>query len=107
MNNEYMVTLANLIVSLGKIAKAKPYLIPKITAKLLRVESITTTPHLTEECKLVLAERALETFDEFKSKMSSEDKLKVQAFAKRCKHSKRKSLSNQAELLLKKWSETQ
>ena len=101
MNNEYMVTVANLIDSLGKIAKAKPYLIPKITTELLRVESLKTTPHLTEECKLVLAERALETFDKLLSKMSPEDKSKVLSFAKRCEHSKRTSLKIKAALLLK------
>jgi hypothetical protein len=107
MNNEYMVTVANLIDSLGKIAKAKPYLIPKITTELLQVESLKTTPHLTEECKLVLAERALETFDKLIRKMSPEDKSKVLSFAKRCEHSKRTSLKIKAALLIKKWSDTQ
>jgi len=103
MNNEYMITVANSIGSLGKIAQTKPYLIPQTTTELLRIENLTTTPHLTEECKLVLAERTLKALDEFGSKIDDEEKFRMLSFAKRCKNSKRKSLSNKAELFLKKW----
>jgi hypothetical protein len=59
LGNEYMVTVANTVGNSGKIALAKPYLIPRITAELLKVEQVSVTPHLTEECKRVIAESAL------------------------------------------------
>ena len=70
LDNEYMVTVANIVSNSGKIAVSKPYLIPKITSKLLKVEEISTTPHLTEECKLVIAEKAVESFSQFFKKMN-------------------------------------
>src|SRR3990170_4220856 len=48
LNNEYMVTVASVVGNSGKIALAKPHLVPRITAKLLRVDSISTSAHLTE-----------------------------------------------------------
>jgi hypothetical protein len=39
LNNEYMVTVANVVGNSGKLALAKPHLLPKITAELLKVES--------------------------------------------------------------------
>ncbi|HTY75007.1 MAG TPA: hypothetical protein VMD05_05520, partial [Candidatus Nanoarchaeia archaeon] len=103
MNDEYMVTIANLITSSSKIALAKPYLTHKITTELLKVENLATKPHLTEECKLILAEKTLETFGKFCNKMSPEDMTSVLSFAKRYRDSKRRTLSRQAETLLKKW----
>lgn len=47
LNDEYMVTVANVIANSAKIALAKPYLVQKITEKLLKVENISFTPHLT------------------------------------------------------------
>jgi hypothetical protein len=35
MNDEYMVTVANVVGNSSKIALAKPYLVPKITDELL------------------------------------------------------------------------
>ena len=107
INNEYLVTVANLIDSSVKIAHAKPHLIHRITTDLLRVENLNTTPHLTEECKLVLAEKALKTFNALIDKMDATDKQKVIDFAKRNKNSARKRLNYEAEVFLKKWSNTQ
>ena len=57
VNNEYMVTVANVVGNSGKIALAKPYLTDKITNELLKVDDISLTSHLTEECKRVIAEK--------------------------------------------------
>lgn len=65
LKDEYMITVANTIENLGKIAKAKPYLIQKITKEILDVENIKLTPHLTEECKKVIAEKAIGSFELF------------------------------------------
>ena len=101
LNEEYMVTVANVVGNSGKIALAKPYLIPKITEKLLTVENLSVTPHLTDECKRVIAEAAIGAFDLFFDKV--EQKEKVLAFVERQLNSSRKHLSVKAESFLKKW----
>jgi len=101
LNNEYMVTVANLVGHSGKIALAKPHLIPKITNELLKVENISTTPHLTEECKRVIAEKAIKSFDLFFDKIDTKEK--VITFVKRYLNSPRKTLKEEAENFLKKW----
>ena len=68
LNSEYMVTVANVVGNSGKIALAKPKLIPRITAELLKVENVSISPHLTEECKRVIAEKAVGTFNLFSTK---------------------------------------
>jgi hypothetical protein len=101
LNNEYLVTVANVVSNSGKIAAAKPYLIPKITGELCKVENISTTPHLTEECKRVIAEKTVEAFNQFYNKMSAKDKAKAVSFVKRQTGSSRKTLREKAELFLK------
>jgi len=101
INDEYMVTVANIVGHSGKIAQAKPYLIPKITEKLLMVENIKTTPHLTNECKLVIAEKAIESFDMFFDKVKQ--KNKIISFVKKYSSSSRNSLNLKAQEFLKKW----
>jgi hypothetical protein len=101
LNDEYMVTVANVVGSSGKIALAKPYLTKKITDKLLKVENISITPHLSEECKRVIFGQAIKTFDMFFPQI--EQKEKVISFAKKCLNSSRESLRKESEKFLKKW----
>jgi len=101
LNDEYMVTVANVVGYSGKIALAKPYLIPKITDKLLTAENLSVTPHLTEECKRVIAEHAIGSFDLFFGKIKQKEK--VFSFVERQLNSSRKTLKIQAENFLKKW----
>ena len=89
-----MITVANTINNLGKIAKAKPYLIQKITKKILEVENIELTPHLTEECKRVIAEQAIGSFDLFFDNI--DNKNTVLSFVERQLKSSRKSLRSKA-----------
>jgi hypothetical protein len=98
LKDEYLVTVANAVANSGKIALAKPYLIPKITEALLSVETISTTPHLTEECRRVIAGKAVDSFAKFYSKMCAEEKARVMAFMKRHCSSPRKSLKAKAEV---------
>ena len=102
LNDEYMVTVANVVGHSGKIALAKPYLVPKITNELLKVESISTTPHLTEECKRVIAEKAIKSFDMFFDRIEQNER--VISFVKSHLDSPRKTLRKEAEDFLKKWS---
>ncbi len=104
LDNEYLVTVANVVGNAGKIAQAKTYLIPKVTEKLLRIEGLPTNPHLTEECKRVLAGTTIDSFNEFFAKLDAKDKPKVLAFTSRCLDSPRTSLKAKAEQFLKRWS---
>jgi hypothetical protein len=101
LNDEYMVTVANMVGNSGKIALSKPYLIPKITEKLLKVENISVTPHLTEECRKVIIEKAIGSFDLFFDKVKQKEK--VFSFVERQLSSSRRTLRIQAENFLKKW----
>lgn len=103
LNDEYMVTVANVVGHSGKIALAKPYLIQKITSELLKVENTSTTPHLTEECKRVIAEKAIESFDLFFDRIDAKDK--VISFAKRHLDSPRRTLKTEADNFLKRWDQ--
>lgn len=103
LNNEYMVTVANTVGNSGKIALAKPYLIPRITGELLNVEHVAVSPHLTEECKRVIAEGAIKAFDMFFDNLEEKEKKKVLAFVERQLGSSRRTLSEKAERFLEKW----
>ena len=102
LGDEYMVTVANVVGNSAKIALAKPYLVPRITSELLRVTKLHVTPHLTEECKRVIAEKAIETFDAYFDQMGSDEKVKVLSFVKKHKDSSRASLRKDAEAFLKR-----
>jgi hypothetical protein len=101
LNNDYMVTVANVVGNSAKIALAKPKLIPRITAELLNVENVSVTPHLTEECKRVIAEKAVGTFDLFFDKIGENEKKKVLSFVERQIDSPRKTLRAKAKQFLK------
>jgi ferritin-like protein len=101
LNDEYMVTVANVVGCSGRIALAKPYLVDRITNELLKVENISLSPHLTEECKRVITEQAIESFDLFFDKISQ--KQDVISFVERHLSSTRKTLKIEAEDFLKKW----
>jgi len=101
LDDEYMVTVANVVGNSGKIALAKPYLTQKITDKLLKVENISITPHLSEECKRVITQHAIKTFDLFFSQI--EEKDKVISFVKKHLNSSRETLRTESENFLKRW----
>jgi hypothetical protein len=103
LNNDYMVSVANVVGNSAKIALAKPKLIPRITAELLNDENVSVTPHLTEECKLVIAEKAVVTFGLFFDKIKENEKKKVLSFVERQLSSPRKTLRAKAAEFLKKW----
>ncbi len=101
LNDAYMVTVANVVGNSAKIALAKPYMIPKITNELLKVENLSTTPHLTEECKRVIVEHAIKSFGLFFDKI--EQKEKVLSFVEGYVNSPRKTLRKAAETFLTKF----
>ena len=101
LDDEYMVTVANVVGNSGKIALAKPYLTQKITDKLLKVENISITPHLSDECKRVITQHAIKTIDMFFSQIEQKDK--VISFVKKHLNSSRESLRIESEKFLEKW----
>jgi len=100
LNDEYMVTVANVVGNSAKIAMAKPYLIQIITDRLLSVENIKVTPHLTIECKKVIAQQAINSFDLFFNKIDAKER--VISFVKKQASSTRAPLKRQARDFLKK-----
>jgi hypothetical protein len=103
VNDGYMVTVAYVVGGSGKIALAKPYLIDKVTNELLKVDGIALTPHLTEECKKVIVEKAIKSFDLFFDKVIQ--KKRVISFVEKHTSSSRKTLKAIAEDFLKKWAQ--
>lgn len=101
LSNEYMVTVANVVGNSAKIASAKPYLAQKIAAELLKVQDLKVTPHLTGECKLVIAEQAIKTFNTLIN--CNQNKKALIDFAKKHQNSPRTSLREEAQSFLKKW----
>jgi hypothetical protein len=101
LGNEYMVTVANVVAYSAKIVANKPYLADRIAAELLKVQNLKTTPHLTEECKLVIAEKAIKTFDTLMD--YTQNKAALVAFAQKYQGSPRVSLRKLAhEFLMKR-----
>lgn len=100
LDSGYMVTVANVVGHSGTIALAKPYLVDRITDELLRVDDISVTPHLTAECKRVIAEKAIKSFDQFFAGVA--DKKRVIAFVRKHADSSRKTLRVTAQSFLKK-----
>jgi hypothetical protein len=101
LNNEYMITVANAVANSTKIAINKPYLADRIVQKLLKVQNLETTSHLTEECKLVIAEKTIETFNVLVNYVKNRKALID--FAKEYQNNQRTSLNKGARLFLKKW----
>jgi len=103
LGDEYMVTVANIVGNSPRIVRAKPYLASKVTEKLLGVEKISTTPHLTEECKRVVAEKTVEAFGDFFDLLSNAERTRVLAFVKAQADSPRASLRNEVQRFLERW----
>ncbi len=101
LSNEYMVTVANAVVNSMKIAASKPYLANRIASELLKTQNLQVTPHLTEECKLVIAERAIKTFNTLIN--YTQNKHALIEFAQEHQNSSRASLRKEAKIFLKKW----
>lgn len=105
LKNEYLVTVANVVIASKTVATAKPHLIPQITTELLKTEKLPANPHLTEECKKVIAENTIRTFESFFSKLDNHEKTRVLNYVNCYVESSRKTLRQQAQKFLEKWSQ--
>lgn len=102
LNAEYMVTVANVVINSGKIAKAKPHLTKKITKELLKTENLTLKSHLTKECRNVIIGHAISAFDMYFDQIENKDE--VISFVKRQLNNTRKPTRFNAEAFLKKFN---
>jgi hypothetical protein len=103
INSGYLITAANVVANAGKIALAKPHFIPQITNGLLKIDALPTTPHLTDECKRVLAEHAIASFDMFFGGLDAAQKQMVLGFVAGHQDSSRKTLGCKASVFLQRW----
>ncbi len=101
LDSEYMVTVANTVVNTATIVANKPYLADRVAFELLKVQNLRLTPHLTEECTRVIAEKAVRTFDTLMK--YTQNKEVLFAFAEKYQNSSRDSLRKEAQGFLKKW----
>jgi len=101
LQDEYMVTVANVVGNSGIIAKTQPHLVPRITGELLKVGQLKTGRHLTAECRLVIAEKTVESFNMFFDKV--ENKQAVIALVQQWCTSRRKSLAEKAQRFVQRW----
>ncbi|HSV49922.1 MAG TPA: hypothetical protein VLH35_06355 [Candidatus Acidoferrales bacterium] len=101
LGSGYMVTVANVVGFSEKIIQNKPYLADRVASELLKVENLQITEHLTEECKLVIAETAIETFDTLMH--YTKNKAALIKFAEKHQNSPRTTLSEKAHEFIKKW----
>ena len=103
LHDGYMVTVANLATYSSKIGLAKPYLANAIAHELLKVENITLTPNLTEECKRVIAEQTINSFDLMFSLFDEKTKAEVLSFVNNHLESPRDSLKRRAKTFALRW----
>jgi hypothetical protein len=101
LGSEYMVTVANVVGFSASIIPNKPYLADRIQAELLKVQNLQTTPHLTEECKRVIAQQAIETFNTLIH--YTQNKAPLIEFAQKHQNSPRTALRKEASKFIKKW----
>lgn len=95
LKDESMVTAANTIVALGKVAANKSGLRQKITAELIKSDSL---PY-SAECQNILAGHAFLAFEKYAKEMKN--KNEIISFAKKHFKNKRSSTRKKAEKLLK------
>ncbi len=101
LGNEYMVTVANVVANSAKIITNKPYLADQILAELLKVQNLQVTPHLTEECKLVIAQATIGIFNTLIK--YTQNKEALLAFAQKHQNSSRAKLKIEVQNFLKRW----
>jgi len=101
LDSEYMVTVANTVSNTATVVVNKPYLADRLAFELLKVQNLRLTPHLTEECTRVIAQKAIRTFDTLMK--YTQNKAILFAFAEKYQNSNRASLRKEAQGFLKKW----
>jgi hypothetical protein len=99
LSDESMVTAANTINALGKVALNKPRLRKRITEVLVKVD---TLPH-SKECCNILAGHALLAFENYVNELK--DKKEIKFFAEKHLKNRRNATRKKAEKLIKNFNE--
>jgi hypothetical protein len=97
LNDESMITAANLVGLSGMIARAKPKLQNRITNRLLAIDSTDHSP----ECRNIIKGKAIQAFGEYFNE--AKNKKKVIEFVKRELKNTRPATRKKAEKFLRKW----
>ncbi len=100
LNDDYMVTVSNIVGNSARIAIAKPYLTQRITDRLLGIVSLKETPHLTAECKKVITQQVIKSFDQFFDEIKNKEE--VLSFVEKQTRSDRITLREEATAFLNK-----
>lgn len=95
LSDESMITAANTISALGKVALNKPLLRKKITEELVKVDSLPHSP----ECRNILAGKALDAFGKYIDEMK--DKKEIIQFAEKNLKNRRNATRKKAERILR------
>jgi len=97
LNDESMITAANLAAVSGRIARAKPELQNKITNRLLGIDDTDHSP----ECKNIIKGKAIEAMGEYFEE--AKNKKKIIEFVKGELKNTRTATRKKAEKFLRKW----
>lgn len=100
LTDGYLVTATTIIDHTPTIITAKPYLADRITTHLLKTDAIPTNPHLTEECKQIIAAKTITTLDTIYPHIKNHDH--ILKYISRYTKSTRPTTKKLAETFLKK-----
>jgi len=100
LTDGYLVTAATIIDHSPTIAAARPALADRIATTLLATDTLPTGPHLTTECKRILAEKTITALDQIHPHLTRTDH--IHKYAARHATSTRPSTRKTAEAFLKK-----
>ncbi|MBT3933859.1 MAG: hypothetical protein HOF35_06335 [Bacteroidetes bacterium] len=95
--DETLITAANTVGSIWKIAYCKPHLEKEITKNLLNIDCINRN----EECQRILAGKTILAFGNYFEKIT--DKAGVIKYARLHLKSKRNATAKKAEKFIRKW----
>lgn len=99
LKDESMITAGHVIDGSGRIAQAKPHLQKRITAELLKVESISRE----QECKNILLGKVILAFGEYIDQVRN--KQKMISLARRQLTNRRNATRRKAQSFLERFSE--
>jgi hypothetical protein len=97
IDDDSMITAANLVGHSGKIAKVKPKLQERITNKLLSIDRT----HHSSECRNIIKGKAILSLDQYFEE--ARNKKKIINFVKKELKNRRPATRKKAEQFLKKW----
>jgi len=99
LNDKSIIPAAHAVANSGKIAKARPGLEPKITDKLLSIDTTHHKPHYRE----LIKSHAIDAFNEYFEQ--AKEKQRILEFVRKQLDSKSPKTGEKAKEFLKKWAD--